>query len=120
MSMIGNKQVFVTASVQDGYFLLAQHNAADGSGVIWTNTINNDLHVTGGITAINNVVANAGHFTSYVQSDGTLIVAGSIATNGVVTPPAQAAFPGTAAGADATVLNAVVAILVSLGLCASS
>lgn len=49
---------------------------------------------------------------------GTGAFSGPIAANGA-TPPAQAAFPGTATGTDAAVLNAVVAILVSLGLCAS-
>ncbi len=42
----------------------------------------------------------------------TLVVTGSIATNGVATPPAQAALP--------TTLADVIAILVSLGFCASS
>lgn len=45
---------------------------------------------------------------------------GGIATHGVATPPAQAAFAGTAVGTDATVLNAVVAALVALGLMAAS
>lgn len=50
----------------------------------------------------------------------TLVVTGGIATNGVTTPPAKAAFPGTAAGTDAAVINAITAILVALGFCAAS
>ena len=50
----------------------------------------------------------------------TLVVTGGIATNGVMTPPAKAAFPGTATGTDATAVNAITAILVALGLCAAS
>ena len=50
----------------------------------------------------------------------TLVVTGGIATNGVTTPPAKAAFPGTASGTDATVINAITAILVALGFCAAS
>jgi hypothetical protein len=49
---------------------------------------------------------------------GTGAFSGPIAANGA-TPPTQAAFPGTATGSDAVVINAIVAILVALGLCAS-
>ena len=50
----------------------------------------------------------------------TLVVTGGVATNGVTTPPAQAAFPGTSVGADATIINKITAILVALGFCAAS
>jgi hypothetical protein len=49
---------------------------------------------------------------------GTGAFSGPIGANGA-TPPSQAAFPGTATGSDAVVINAIVAILVGLGLCAS-
>jgi hypothetical protein len=52
-------------------------------------------------------------------SAGTGAFTGPIAANGA-TPPTQAAFPGTAAGTDAVVINKIVAILVGLGFCAAS
>ncbi|MGO9110670.1 MAG: hypothetical protein ACLP9L_15730 [Thermoguttaceae bacterium] len=50
----------------------------------------------------------------------SLVLSGSIAVNGVATPPAKAAFPGTASSLDAAVINAITAILVALGFCAAS
>ena len=50
----------------------------------------------------------------------TLVVTGGIGTNGVTTPPAKAAYPGLATGTDAVMVNAITAILVALGFCASS
>jgi hypothetical protein len=50
----------------------------------------------------------------------TLVVTGGIATNGVTTPPAKAAYPGLATGTDAVMVNAITAILVALGFCAAS
>jgi len=49
-----------------------------------------------------------------------IVISGSVAVNGITSAPAQANFPGTAASADAAVINAITAILVGLGFCKSS
>ena len=61
-------------------------------------------------------------FRSLVTADlpSSIVISGSIATNGVGSAPAQADFPGTSGGDDATVVNKIVTILVNLGFCKAS
>lgn len=84
------------AAGTDGYILTC--SAAAAEGVAWSAPYSLPAALTG----------------------TTLVVTGGIATNGVTTPPAKAAYPGLATGTDATAINAITAILVALGFCASS
>jgi hypothetical protein len=82
-----------------------------------TTTTKKFLRQTGNSTA-----SAAPAWDTIVTGDlpSNIVISGSIATNGISSAPAQAAFPGTAGGTDATVINKITAILVALGFCAAS
>ena len=74
----------------DTYVLTASVAAADGTGLAWA----------------------APYALPTAITATSVVLTGGIAVNGVTSPPAQAALP--------TTLAQVIAILVSLGFCASS
>jgi len=108
VTYIGNNVQFVKPSA-DQSVLTCQANSADGTGLQWVTSLKLlDLQTT---TLEVGQTVTVGINVSVTYGLGVF---------GVTPPTSQPVFPGTAAGSDATVINAIVAILSGAGLCASS
>ncbi len=112
VTMMGNHQQLLAPST-DNSVLVCSANAPDGTGLLWTQTLNlPGFTLTCGPLVCTGITAAAMVKASY-----------GVGVYGVTPPTSQPAFPGTADGVaadDATVINAIVALLVSFGFCASS
>ncbi len=98
-----NNTTYLLQPGVDGAVLTPQANAANGSGLQWVTDLDLvSLAVVFGLTA------------------GTVNASGTIGAFGSTGPSSQPAFPGTATGTDAAVINAIVTFLAAYGFCASS
>jgi hypothetical protein len=100
-------------------------NAPDSTLLVQRNLTLNGFDATYPVAWILDSTTASGHLlqlqkggTSALICDvyGNLYLAGGLGVNGA-TPPAKAASPGTATGTDAAVINAIAAILRSVGFC---
>ncbi|HKM53707.1 MAG TPA: hypothetical protein VJY33_09875 [Isosphaeraceae bacterium] len=105
--MIDNT-TYLLAPGPDNCVLTTNANAADGTGLAWSSspTLNN-LSVNGDLNAPSIFASSV--YTTY-----------GIGVWGAAPPSTQPAFPGTATGTDAAVINAIVTFLAAYGFCASS
>ena len=109
VTMISNREQFLLPST-DNSVLTCSANAPDGTGLLWTQTLNlPGFTLTCGPLVCTGITASANIQGKY-----------SIGIYNVTPPTSQPVFPGTATGTDATVINAIVALLASFGFCASS
>ncbi len=109
VTVVSNRQQLLTPST-DNSVLVCSANAVDGSGLLWTKT----LDLTGFTFTCGPLICTG--ITAAANIQGKY----SIGIYDVTPPTSQPAFPGTASGTDATVINAIVALLASFGFCASS
>ncbi len=89
--------------------LTTSPNAADGTGLAWSTSPSVQY-----LTINQNLTVNQDLNANFVLSTTGISLFGASA---VVTQPA---FPGTATGTDAAVINAIVTFLAAYGFCASS
>jgi hypothetical protein len=101
-----NNGTYLLPPGNDGMTLICQANAPSGAGLAWTLNPSFD-NVSAALLSVTEIVG------------GRCNLSGGFSVYGA-TPPAQAAFPGTATGTDAAVINAIVAFLAAYGFCASS
>ncbi len=105
---------------------LSYHNAVgSGAGITWyagnnttaTAWLRHSL-LAGVMGQFNFATFNGTSLVQHMTLDGAgdLQITGALGVNGA-TPPAKAASPGTAVGTDAAVINAISAILRSIGFC---
>ena len=118
----GSIPVGKVMSLESTFKTTAYNTTPAAPGLEWgTLAASTDGYVLTCSAAAAEGVAWAAPYTLPAALTGTtLVVTGGIATNGVTTPPAKAAFPGTATGTDKDAINAITAILVALGFCAAS
>ncbi len=112
--MIDNNSYLLPPSL-DGQVLTCLANAPDGSGLSWT------TNVTANSLTVNVVTAET--VNSTILTGARLALSAGLGLFSVVPPDSIQAFPGTADGTaadDATILNAVIQILINYGFCASS
>ena len=118
-------RVLASAGVTAGYVPTVQADGTIAYAGVFTSTAARNPNIV--LAGPSSGSAAAPTFRALVTADlpaalggTTLVVTGGIATNGIATPPSQALFPGTATSTNATVINAITAILVALGFCAAS